>query len=124
MLRFVLLLSGLGTAITLVVSISNYLLAYIVGKEGIAEAVSNNVYVKYWVTLAAVFLGLTILLLIFSLLTNRKKTESEQVVVPSEIANYREFHHTFVNSSKNGAGQADEYVTVRVKKSELSKLSS
>ena len=45
--------SSITTVISLFVSIINYLVAYAMAKVSIANAISSNQYVKYWVYLTA-----------------------------------------------------------------------
>lgn len=107
--------SCIATVISLFVSIINYLVAYATGKMGILDAIFTNIYVKYWVYLAAFFLGLTILLLFVFLII---KPKNNQLYLSNKDSEYT---HTYAYPSSRGTGPVDEYVNIRVKKSELSK---
>jgi heme/copper-type cytochrome/quinol oxidase subunit 2 len=118
MFKTVTLLSCLITVITFIVSVCNYLVAYEIERGEIKEVIFNNPYVKYWVDLTSFFLVVTVFLLILLLIISLKGKKSGQVFVPNTI-NYR---NTYDGTYSSGIGQIDEYVTVRLKKSELSKL--
>ena len=108
-------ISSITTVISLIVSVINYLVAYAIGKASIAEAISSNLYVKYWVYLTAFFFGITLLLLIIFLLFKPKHKELSSSNIGSEYSN------AFAYPNTGGSGPVEEYVNVRVKKSELSK---
>lgn len=105
--------SSITTVISLFVSIINYLIAYAMGKVSIANAISSNQYVKYWVYLTAFFLGITFLLFIFFLIFKPKNKASNTG---------NEYSDTYTSyQTSSGSGPVEEYVNLRVKKSELSK---
>lgn len=116
MYKLSLQVSSITTVVSFVVSIINYLVAYTTEKASITDAIFNNSYVKYWVYLTAFFLGVTIVLLIVFLII---KSRNKQVYVEDTDG---EYGHTYADPNSNGSGPVDEYVNVRVKKSELSKF--
>jgi len=108
--------SCLATVMSLFVSLTNYLVSYSVGNTSITDAINYNIYVKYWVYLTAFFLGLTILLLIVFLIVKPKNKQSD-------ISNNdSEFTNTYADTNTSESGPVDEYVSIRVKKSELSRF--
>jgi len=107
--------SFLATVISFIVSIINYLVEYSIGKTSISDAMSYNLYVKYWAYLTVFFLGLSILLLIVFLILKSKKKE---LYIPNTGS---EYINTYSSPISGGSRPVDEYVSIRVKKSELPK---
>ena len=110
-LGIIFLISLVGTIILLFTSVGNYLLAYVTTGDQLIEAYRKNIYVRFWINLLAFFFG-TLVLSFLGFLVFRPKTVEEdgfQVYANSRGAGY-------------GQGPVDEYVTVRVKKDDLSKL--
>jgi hypothetical protein len=97
-----------GSVILILVSLCNYLIAYQTAGQQVMEAFENNTYVRYWVNLTLVFLGTAVGSFFGFLLIKPKASVNEDMQV--------------MENRQMGAGPVDEYVTVRVKKDELSKL--
>lgn len=101
--------SFLASIILVFVSGCNYLIASQTTGVSIKEAYANNVYVSYWVNLLFFFIGVTILTLIPVLIMKPKEVVDEGMRI-------------YDNQRVAGLGPVDEYVTVRVKRDDLSKL--
>jgi hypothetical protein len=93
------------------VSLCNYLIAYQITRESVKEAILNNVYVKYWVYLL-IFFSCTAVVSFLGLLFSK----------PEDYVD--EGRQVFENQGRVGNGAIEEYVTVRIKRDELSKLNS
>ena len=98
-----------ATLILTFVSSCNYLITYQITRESVKEAVIKNVYVKYWVNLL-IFFACTAVISFLGLLFMK----------PQEYVD--EGMQVFENQGRVGNGPIDEYVTVRIKRDELSKL--
>jgi uncharacterized membrane protein len=104
--------SLLSTVILFFVSFCNYLIHYQLTGVQIIGAYKNNVYVSYWVNLMSVFVLVAIISFVIFIFTKPK------VIVGGENM------YSFENKVAVGNGVADEYVTVRIKKDELSKINN
>ena len=104
--------TSVATVISFFVGVTNCLVAYSTGMMSITDAVNNSPFVQYWVYLTAFFLVLTIILVMALILKPKKK----QLYITGSTSNY-----TTYNPTTSGSGPVDEYVSIRVKKSELPK---
>ncbi|WP_010095440.1 hypothetical protein [Ornithinibacillus scapharcae] len=109
LLGILFLLSIGATLILFVVSLCNYLIAYQTSGIEVKDAVMNNVYVRYWVYLLAFFVAMTVISFLGFLVMKPKVYDDEGMQV-------------YENQRGVGNGPVDEYVTVRVKRDDLSKL--
>jgi hypothetical protein len=106
----VIFLISLGASVfLLLVSVCNYLIAYQTAGERVVEAFMNNVYVRYWVNLLVFFIGAAVFSFLCFIVTGPSKVEKEAMQV-------------YENRRVAGGGPVDNYVTVRVKRDDLSKL--
>lgn len=85
------------------------MIAYLATGQELLEAITNNVYVRYWVNLLA-FSASTFLISLIGFLVIRPKVVEQ------------DGFRMYENQRNQGVGPVDEYVTVRVKKNDLSKL--
>ncbi|MGE7603290.1 hypothetical protein ACQKL5_12365 [Peribacillus sp. NPDC097675] len=115
MFKFSIQTTSITTVISLIVSVINYLIDYAMGKASISDALSSNLYVKYWLYLTAFFFAITLLLVIANLLFKPKNKKLNSSNMGSEYSN------AFAYPDAGGSSPVEEYVNVRMKKSELSK---
>ncbi|RLQ93676.1 hypothetical protein [Falsibacillus albus] len=112
MLGFVTILSLIASIILVFICTCNYLIDYHTTGEHFTEAMKNNVYVSYWVYLLIFFAGTLVLSFLGSIILRPSVVEEEGFRV-------------YEDPVRMGYGQGppvEEYVTVRMKKSELSKV--
>lgn len=110
-LGFIFFISLWASVILLFVCVCNYLIAYISTGNSFSEVYGNNLYVRYWVNLLCFFLSTFIISFLGFIVIKPAKMESEGFRVYENRGGF-----------SNGRGPVDEYVTVRIKKDELSKL--
>ena len=103
----------MGNAYFDCLSVCNYLIAYQITGESVVEAVKSNIYVKCWTYLVGFFACAAIVSFVGFLFMKPKKQQYMD-----------EGMQVFESRSTVGTGPiaADEYVTVRLKRDELSKL--